>query len=250
MAQILKWSGDGLTAGNLSTSSAGTGDTAPSAILGAKAPTIVATGPRSPEIQFLAAPDADQSAARWDFTAGSTFGYRFYFTTGTVLPTSGQIPWIFGLYTGTTMHMEIDYTSTGRINLRDSLALIGQTAASTIAANTRYRIEGTVNHTSGALSLSLFLGESTTTLATITGTGAGLTASSTNVNVGKLNTAISPAFKIDDLVLLDTATLPGPWTPPVSLVSPACRWNGSAYVFLDSYRWNGSGYSPLDRATP
>lgn len=250
MAEIFRWSGDGLSTGNLSVSSAGTGDTAPSGILGTQVPTIVATGPRSPQIQFLANPVSDQSAARWDFTARSAFGYRFYFTTGATLPVAGQVPWIFGLYTGTTMHMEIDYTSTGRINLRDSLALIGQTAAATIVAATRYRIEGTVNHSTGAMTLQLFLGESSTSLATISGTGAGLTASSSNLNAGKLNTATSPAFQVDDIILLDTATLPGPWVPIVTATSPLYRWIGFEYVPLDSYSWNGSSYQPLDVANP
>lgn len=245
MAQVMKWSGLGLSAGNLSTSSAGTGDTAPSAILGATAPTIVATGPRAPQIQILASPGTDQCAARWNFTQKATFGYRFYFTTGSVLPTSGQIPWIFGLYSGTTMHMEIDYTSTGRINLRDSVALIGQTPAATITTDTRYRIEGTVNHTTGAMTLSLFLGESTTALATISGTGTGLTAGSTDLCVGKLNTATSPAFSVDDIVLLDTATLPGPYFP----AGPSFRWNGSAYVPVEMWRWNGTAYVKVDSAT-
>ena len=250
MAEIFRWSGDGLAAGNLTTSSAGTGDTAPAAILGAQAPTIVATGTRSPQIQFLANPTTDQSGARWNVPTGSTFGYRFYFTTGTTLPVSGQIPWIFGLYTGTTMHMEIDYTSTGRINLRDSVALIGQTAASTITTSTRYRIEGTVNHSTGAMTLQLFLGENTTPLATISGTGTGLGSSSTNVNVGKLNTATSPAFQIDDLIVLDTATLPGPWVPIVTSTSPFYMWIGFEYVPLDSYMWDGSTYQPIDLANP
>lgn len=250
MAEILRWSGDGLSAGNLTTSSAGTGDTAPAAILGAQAPTIVATGTRSPQIQFLANPATDQSAARWNFSALTTIGYRFYFTTGSTLPVSGQIPWIFGLYTGTTMHMEIDYTSTGRINLRDSVALIGQTAASSITTSTRYRIEGTVNHTTGAMTLSLFLGENTTAIATISGTGTGLTASSTNVNVGKLNTATSPAFQIDDLIVLDVATLPGPWAPIVTSTSALYRWVGFEYVPVDAYIWNGTAYAPIDLANP
>lgn len=247
MADIFRWSGDGLTAGALTTSSAGTGDTAPGSILGSAGPQIAAGGTRSPRLSFAASPATDQSGAQWDYSAATALGARIYFTTGSALPTSGNLPVIFQALSGMTVVVYIDYTSTGRFNLRDGSTLLDQTSSGTIVANETYRLELTVNHGTGVVALGIYAGESTTPLDTLSGTSAVLGASTSMVRLGKLNSATSPTHYIDDILVTDTATMPGPWVDPAppATPSPFKRWDGSQYVDLDAYRWNGTGYTPI-----
>lgn len=227
MAEIFRWYGDGLSAGALTTSSAGPGDTAPAAILGSTGPQIVTSGTRSPELSFAASPATDQCGARWEYTAATELGVRFYFTTGSSLPASGQIPQIVWIDDGGAFLVEVDYTSTGRINLRDNVGVIAQTAASTLTTNTTYRVELTVDHATGDLALDLFNGDSGTPLASLSGTSANLGAQTTRISLGKLNSATAPTHMFDSILVLDEAVMPGPVPPTGTTTARGGRLFGS-----------------------
>lgn len=208
---LVSWSGDGLVEGVLSASSVGAGDTSPTATVGTAAPTIVASGSRSPQIRVMASPPTDQSGVYWQVSPQAQGGGRVYFTTPSSFPQTGQIPDIFWIRSGATAIASIDITSTGRFNLRDSSNVISQTSTGFWSVNQRYRLEWQVDHTLGSLGVKIFEGDATTPIGQLSGSSPLLGESHDRIYIGKLNSAeMTTPIYFDDVLITDAAVYPGP----------------------------------------
>lgn len=119
-------------------------------------------------------------------------------------------------------------------------------------------VEQGVANNDGRVKVAYYLGDSLTPIqesAWLTAINLrGDVGSIGETYIGKVQTTANAAALYLDTVAVDTdsdyaTTFIGPDVPPAS-VAPAYRWNGAAYVALDSYRWDGAAYVSLDRATP
>ena len=250
MATIVTWSGDGLAPGTLTTASAGTGDTAPTAVLGTVKPTIESAGTRAPRIRAMANPLNDQSAAYWQFTSQAQGGGRVYFDTPTEVPPSGQAMDILVIQNTTARVISVDITNSARFNLRDNTNVIAQTASGSLALGHRYRLEWQINHGTGAVALRIFNGEETTHVAQLAGTSANLGATHNRVIIGKINTSqITVPCSFDDLLVTDTAEYPGPWVAASTYESGMTIWDGAVERAVSAWLWDGSAAHLLGNAT-
>ena len=163
MAIIRKWSGDGLSAGTVTTSTAGTGDNAFDQVTGTV--TVEASGARSPRLQFPLS--STQNRVGWYITSTQVLSTRQYLEYAS-LPPQG-IALQFGLTaTHTVQSYRLELTTGGNLRLRDaSNTLIGDSVG-TLSASTVYRLEVTINV--GALVAKAYIGETNTVQATISGT--------------------------------------------------------------------------------
>ena len=227
MVDVFTWAGTGLSAGNLTTTSAGTGDTAPTGINGTT-PTIVTTGNRAPRIRFLGSPTSTQSVAYWDFTAQTQGGFRFAWTAPPAPPASGTFPIIFQINSGATMQFYIDVTSTRRFNLRDGAGVLQQSATDAWVEGASYRLEATVDHGTRAVNVRIFTGDATTHSVQLSGMSTVLGASHSRAYFGKVNAVAVGEMYVDDILGTNTAAYPGPAVTAPS--TPDRVWNGSAWV--------------------
>ena len=242
MADVFRWSGAGLASGNLTTSSAGSGDTAPTAISGTT-PTIVAGSPTA--INFLGSPTSTQSTAYWDIATQTQAGYRFYWTAPSAAPASSTFPIIFQVNSGTTMLAYIDITSTKRFNLRGTAGVLQQSPTDTWVPGNRYRIEVTVTHSTGAIAVRIFADEATSHLVELNGTST-LGANHSRVYFGKVNGIALDAVGVSHILGTDQAQFPGRYS--VVANPTVFRWNGTTYVPLKGLRWDGTAYQDVTQA--
>jgi hypothetical protein len=181
----------------------------------------------------ITAVTVNSQLAQFRTSGGALYSIRIVWTTGT--PT-------IHLFAGST-----DLGQVGGVTIND-------------AGTTWYRVTGVVNGTTGAYEIRLRSGADDTLYGSaLTGTNAGMvgtinagtTSGSAGLRVGVAASFTSQALVVDvDDVRFDdggTSELP---KPGVAVLSTTYRWNGSAYVALNSYRWGGSAYVALDRATP
>jgi hypothetical protein len=153
------------------------------------------------------------------FTAAGTVWFRFY-----ILSTDWTSSQQFGarLRAGSTQALRICFDSTGHIRMHDTGNSVIVTAGVAIANLVLYRVEGTCTPgttTTGAATVNVYLGDSTTLITSITTSTANLgTAALTEFGVGLFTaTANVSPFWIDDTVVNDSG-FPGPvnagsWSP-------------------------------------
>lgn len=245
MAELLRWSGDGLTPGTLTTASAGTGDTPPGAITGVT-PSIVNAGPRSPAIQ---AGGSGVGYAAWALGTRTASAGRVYWTPSALAP-SGAALWFLRVVEGSTIRFQVDMVSTGRFNLRDDSQVLQQGAAGVVQPGVTYRVEWAIQ-SDGTISLSCFEGEGTTPVQQLQGT---IPAQHDGVWLGHVagGAGYTGTMLFDDLLVVDTPTMPGPWVDPnaPAAASPFKYWDGSQYADLSAYVWGGAEYIPVVTTTP
>lgn len=195
MAIVRKWQGDGLSAGTLSTSSAGTGDNAFSFVTGT---TIVASGLRVPEIAL-----ADTSAAhqvRWNGLTLPSWGARVYFSWASGAP-SASIGLVHGYETGGGAVFRVEMNTAGLLRLRNASAATWSQTTGALVAGTRYRLE--VFGSAGSATVRVFVGESTS--AVINQTAAVENLSIAEMRFGRHVSASMTGFTMDDLGVADVA---------------------------------------------
>lgn len=206
MTTLLRWAGDGLS-GNLTTSSAGVGDTAPSFITGAT-PTIEPAGPRPPAIRFQQS-GTTVNYAVWTFSADDLYAYTIrayvYFTA---FPASDQSAvWKFVNAGETLASWAFAITSDGLARIMDKNGSTAATGDVALAAGTWYRVEAVTNGSS--TDLYVYEGESETAYDTVSASLSAPVAGG-RVRIGNdFGTPNLPTFYFDDLAVTDTPELIG-----------------------------------------
>lgn len=246
MAIIRSWSGDGLTPGPMTLSSVGTGDTPFNNFWGAAPqtpPNIVASGPRSPQLEFATA-SGKSPAIYWNIPAQSVGAGRVYFDTPSA--------WNSISHSLVEIHTDPSYAIVARITLTGSgtpgamrlydgtsptPVQIATTATNTLTLSTRYRVEWTLDQTASMMVVKLYKGDSMTEVASLSGSGSYGT-SRNNVLFGNYSTAATPTINMDDFAISDTAVLIGPKVAPAT--PTVTVWNGTAEVAATMTVWNGS----------
>lgn len=203
MAVIKSWAGDGLSAGALTTSSAGPGDTAFDSLTGTGL-TVTTDGIRSP---CIASPDgAGLLYARWNATPAN-WALRFYVKLHTA--SSGEF--IAGAYDSASNKVTaFDFNSSGQLRLSTNPGanVNFHVATAAFPLDTWVRVEYTET-AAGAWTLAYYTGDSTVAIGTGSGTKATPQALA-SVRFGRLTGAIaSSGLRFDDLALADTASFIG-----------------------------------------
>lgn len=212
MAVIFRWQGNGLDAGPLTTSSAGTGDTAPSLVnVNDATATIVTTSARSPAIRLHEEATGSQCWVDWTLATSTTATLRLYFTATDALATTHAI---FSLRTDTKIRVaDVILTSTGSVRVYDvdnAFQTIG--GAGTIEVGTQYRFEMTVDTQTGILSMAVFNGHSTTPIASQNNVVGNFIEDNIGcLRLGKNATTPQAETQLwDDIVLTSDTTFVGP----------------------------------------
>lgn len=246
MATLLKWDGDGLTPGaTVTTGTAGPGDTAPAGVTGA-APTIDASGPRSPRIKFQQGVGVS-NYLRWTHASGAALAWRWY-TRFTALAANSYTIAQGRSGSDATQEWRLDIAGTGafppgELRLRDGAnTQIADSGALGIPLNTELRIEITLN--ADVVTCWVFEGNSLTELFSVSGNVGGST-SCTGIRIGNvLTTPTAPTFYIDDLQIDNVAVRIGPAGDPAFPIYAV--WDGAVEVPLTLEGvWDGVGVVPL-----
>jgi hypothetical protein len=232
MAEVFRWSGDGLAPGTATTSSAGPGDRAPDLVTGS--PTISNVGPYSPAISTVDSTVA--SNVRWHMnTPRSAVTIRCYLTIGAALPPSGSLPIFLQMSNsvGGAMACFIDFTSTGRFNLRDPVGVVQQGAAGVVLANQLWRVELSVDYTNKTIESRHYLDDAATPTLTLSGSGrTGLPASADQIYAGKINatgSAVS-SYHLDEFIVTDQLEVIGPYENNPGVTHYEWGWDGTQIV--------------------
>lgn len=202
MTLIRKWSGDGVLAGTLTTSSAGTGDTPFTSVTGDV--TIVSSGARSPQIRI-----GDAAAVKrfgwWPLhtSALTSYAVRFYVTLGG-LPVS-EVYLANALDAGAGV-WSARVTSSGYLRLRDdAAAAVRWTATSALPVNTPLRIEIVV--TNGNAVMRAYNSDTMTVLFA----GSGVVGAQTDeMRFGFSTSVASTNVRYDDIAVDTTPQEIGP----------------------------------------
>ncbi len=215
-----KWQGDGLSAGALTTSSAGAGDTAFSTVTGSL--TIVNSGIRSPRILL---PDAAGiKRVHWwplDSAPLSQYAVRWYQTFGDYSPS--EIWLANGLSSGDRWSVRM--TASGNLRLRDDAAGSTLWTGTVIPLNQSVRFELVVN--GAAVSLRAYQGDTDTQY---TGTTATLSNSAINeLRFGFSSSVVSTAITYDDIAFHSAAVEIGPAAVP-GVAYTHFRYDGGEWV--------------------
>jgi len=217
MAIIAVWNGDGLTAGTpVTTSTAGTGDTAFNLATGGAA-VISASGSRPPRIQV----DQQANTTAQFIWRSTVFGVRTaYAVRGylelTAYPSAGA-PILNAYGAGdSALRWRLDVTSTGIVRLRDASNAIIATAPSPIPTGVELRVEVVIN--AGAATARIYQGDSTSTvLVDLSGTVGAAGATTDAIRWSNPQTAPTwPRHYWDAIAVSDTPAEIGP--PPGSVV--------------------------------
>lgn len=216
MAVIRKWSGDGLTAGTLTTSSAGTGDNAFTSLGGTL--NIVATGSRSPQIE---APESS-TLARVGWTGlslASGLAARYYRTHSASATASVAIAQGLGS-SGTVQTWRVERIPGGNLRIRDAAnAQVGVDSAATVPNSTRIRYEIVVT-SAGAITVRAYEADTVNVLAQTSATGVGGTSDAVRFG-DAANVTSRPVYQMDDFAVADTAAEIGPIVQASALTSTA-----------------------------
>lgn len=202
MALVFQWKGDGLLSGTLTTSTAGTGDTAPSQInLSGSTASVAVTSSRSPGLQLQEAAVGSFAWVDWNVTPSTTAALRLYYTPTSVLASNHTI---FSIRDeAETRIADINITATGLVQLYDvSNTLIAVAPDATIAVNSTYRFELTIDTITGVFDIAIYSGHSTTAIVLKTSVTGNFVANSVGcVRIGKNTTTQQAETQLwDDIV--------------------------------------------------
>lgn len=213
MAVILQWKGDGLSPGNLTTSSAGPGDTPPTEINlnGGSTATIVNSGGRAPGFQ-LQEPSLGASAwIDWSFSLSNTIALRLYFTPSGTLATNHTI---FSLRTESESRIvDVNITGTGGVRVYDIDNNFQTVApAATIVSGTTYRFEVTLDSETGVFNFALYTGHSTTPTSSYAALAGNYTTTDVGAfRIGKVTTSQQAETQLwDDIIITSDQVFVGP----------------------------------------
>jgi hypothetical protein len=247
MAILAQWSGDGLpTDTPITTSSAGTGDTAFTTIGGAAglSPATSSTALRSPGIQIPAL----TSQAKFVSWSSAIVGSHTNYAARVYVEITG-----YGSSAASVLRVANDGSEVARIDIAGSAgsppgevrlrgagaALLDDSGSLGLSINTKYRLELVAN--SGAITCTIYEGDTMNVWDTLTGTAAG---SITDIAFGSTLSTTFPTFYIDDMAVADSATPIG----PAQLIEPTANWtlwNGTSEVPLTlDGTWDGSTVTP------
>lgn len=211
MTTVFSWAGDGLSAGALTTSSAGTGDGTWDEVNGSL--TISATGVRPPRIYMPLS--SSVSRVRKYLTPQTSTGISFYmnwesFAGSTVALIVGQ------QNSHVDQSWRIEKRSTGELRLRNAAnTQVGSDSAGALSPATDYRMALTID-SGGNLVCNAFIGESATIAATVSGA---VDATVDAIRIGDAYTVTNePGHYIDNVVFTNTAVDPGPVPAPQRMV--------------------------------
>lgn len=244
MAIIAKWSGDGLSDGTtITTSTAGTGDTAFDTINGTGGNVVVrSSGTRPPRLEFPAFSSQTKYLTWGSSIIGSRTSYavRMY---ATITAYGGLSSSIFRFRNSSTEIWRVDIAGTsgappGEVRLRGaSGVLLDDSDSLGLSINTLYRFEGVVS--GGTVTLKVYEGESLSAWDTLTGS-IGTTIDTFDVGC-TVNTTTSIQY-FDDIAVGNTATEIG---PVVTSTATVTVWNGTTEVPATIQGvWNGSTVTP------
>lgn len=246
MSIIAKWSGTGLAAGTtLNTSTAGSGDTPFSALSGA-APVTASGGPGPSGVRLNWNPSGAASFVDWGSgVVGSltAMAVRCYYNFSAWPSTSFTI---LRALAGASQQWAVDLGGTGspgQVRLRNAAnnANTANTSTGAISTGTDLRFEVTWD-SSGAASVYVYAGNSTTALATLSGNTGGVTAVNA-MRFGPISGPTVAQYYSSDYALSDAAALIGPaQSPPASSIYV---WNGTALTSATLRGvWDGTALQP------
>lgn len=214
MAVVASWSGAGLADGTaVTTSTAGTGDTAFAAFVTAGAFQVDTSGLHTPRIQ------ADQAAATdaqlmWNTAVLGTLGphaVRMYFELSALPGGNGRL--LAAHDASNVLCWWLDVTSAGILRLRDPGGSAKDTSAAALPTGTEMRLE-VVADGAGAVTATVYTGNGTTPWDTLTGTGFGTTFQQLRI----LNPSTSPTWPrlwVDEIAVANVAAEIGPVVSPI-----------------------------------
>jgi hypothetical protein len=213
---IRTWSGDGVSAGAMTTGKVGTGDTAFTAINSDSTNLVAveASGTRSPRIKVTKTDGNNVARCNWGSLSGlnltATAG-RVYFTAPTTAPSESQILVAAESSSAPAWSIRMAGGPGGsKLRLYDkSSTQVAETAVGLIHDRT-YRIEWT--QTANTMTVYLYFGDSSTLLDSITYTSTGqfnVIPQRVMFGYGR-GSVVTDSGYFDDMALADTATLIGP----------------------------------------
>lgn len=223
MAVIRTWSGDGLSPGVLTTSTAGTGDTAFVTIGGGGTFTVTADGTRLPQITWPSTSAAHN--LRWNALGNLTaWAVRRYFSVASLPGVTWGI--LVGLTSGGGDLFRVEINSSGYLRYRSASAAVYSPSTNAIEADTVYRIELT-GQADGSSIVALYQGDSTTALlsSTVTVTAGNLD----EIRFGHHNSMATSGETGDDFAIADTAIFIGPAAVP-GVAHTHFRYDGTEWV--------------------
>lgn len=231
MTVVASWSGEGLTDGtSVGTGTTGSGDTAFDTVT-ASTFTVDTTGLHSPRIQV------DQQASTeaqlvWDDGTLGTLGahaVRMYVELSAWPGGNARI--LHAYDASNALQWWMDVTSSGILRLRDPGGSAVDTSTSGLPTDDEFRIEVTGDGT-GAVTVNLYDGDSTTAFDTLSGTGLGTTVQ--QIRVGTPSTSPTwPRWWVDEIAVADDDTEIGP-------VAGAAKSGTGAITAVSSLSGSGS----------
>jgi hypothetical protein len=205
MSKLISWSGDGLS-GNLTTGSAGPGDTAPSFITGTT-PTIEPVSVDSPAIRF-AQLDTSVNYGTWIFSVADLYAYAirsYEIFTGFVA--TGQQSLIQVVNAGETLlSWGVALTSTRLIRIIDKNGVTQATGTIPLVAGEHYRFDLVVN--GSQYNVYAYLGDSATVTDQVSAVLAGPVPGGRLRWGNAFGTPQAPPFYGDNLSVYDVPALP------------------------------------------
>lgn len=200
---IREWSGDGLSAGAMTTATVGDDDNAFTTVTSGM--TISATGTRSPRVAWPASSGAHQ--VRWNNLGQlETWAVRRYFEH-TTLPSN-----TWHLMTGLDIigqeQWRVEFSAAGLLRLRNASGATYSATTEPLEAGVSYRCEVVGDSTDGTATVYLYRGDYTT--ARLSGTGTIGTSPLDEVRFGHYTSHATPAEFGDDFAIANTDALIGP----------------------------------------
>lgn len=212
MGLIFQWKGNGLAPGAFTTSSAGTGDTAPSQVsLNSATATIITTGGRTPGIQMQETTTNSSGWIDWNVTPTTTAALRFYYTPSGVITPNHTIFSIRDQAETRIADFNLNDTGTIRVfDLNNANQLIAPSG--TIVVNNTYRFEIIIDTVASVLTMAIYSGDNTTPLVSVNNIAGNFSAASVGcIRLGKTTTTQQAETQLwDDIVLTSDQVFVGP----------------------------------------
>lgn len=251
MTTVAQWAGQGLSAGQaLTTSLAGTGDTAWTTLSGTSGAQTATGGPGPSGIRLTFTPASGTSYMEWgSAVVGSLTAMcaRVYYNFSAWPSSSFQI---LRATAGGAQQWGVDLGGTGapgQIRLKNAAnGILASSSNNVLATGTDYRFE-VVWDTSGTATLTAYAGNSTTAIATLTGNTSG-TSPITALRCGPTSGPTVGQYYASDVALSDTASLIGPAQAAGS--STLQVWDGATLVGASiAGVWDGAALQPATLQT-
>lgn len=251
MAVIRKWSGDGVTPQPLTTTATTAGSTDnPFDFIGGDPAQVVASGPRPPSIQCSNV-NGNGCFPQWRLAAPITAcAGRLYVTMPDTWPSASQTIIATNLAGDLVHSIRIGGSGQpGQLRVMDnSNAQVAATPSGVFALSTRYRIEWTIDFTTGASTMRAFDGDTTTQLATLPYTGD-FGTSFDRMSFGMTNASpVTNPMLFDDIALADTADEIGPYVAAGPVALAFTMWDGTSEVPMVVTIWDGTQETPAGLA--